>query len=163
MNTAHTTSPFQLAPEWMKQRKPTKKTSSSTLGSKSNAPFLISQSGAPLATHLAGADDEASRPVVSPQHSYTTATGPQMTYSSLLVNSEATASGLNGNGAELDDNGARLPFRYSKEQMLHVWKDGGGQGALNLEVERWPGIVRQVAVEPAGLREWTIEERKVSV
>ncbi len=84
-----------------------------------------------------------------------------MTYSSLLANSEATASGLKGNGGELNGNDARLPFRYSKEQMLHVWKDGGGQGALNLEVERWPGIVRQAPVGPAGLKEWTMEERKV--
>lgn len=57
---------------------------------------------------------------------------------------------------------AAHPFRYSREQMLNVWKDGGMQkGALGAEVARWPGIVRDTISEPAGLRELTQEEKKV--
>jgi hypothetical protein len=52
------------------------------------------------------------------------------------------------------------PFRYSKEQLLNVWKDGGGRAPLGLEVERWPGIVRDTITEPVGLREMSTEERK---
>lgn len=45
--------------------------------------------------------------------------------------------------------------------MLKIYKDGGGRGALNLEVERWPGVVREVGGEPIGMKEWTAEEKKV--
>jgi hypothetical protein len=53
------------------------------------------------------------------------------------------------------------PFRYSKEEMLQVWKDGGGCGGLGLEVELWEGVVREIGGEPAGLREMGEGERKV--
>jgi hypothetical protein len=46
--------------------------------------------------------------------------------------------------------------------MIRVWKDGGGRGGLGLEVERWPGIVREVGGEPVGVKDMTQEERKVS-
>lgn len=55
------------------------------------------------------------------------------------------------------------PFKYSKDELLRIWKDGGGRGGLGLEVERWEGVVREVGDEPVGLKEMTDAERKVSV
>lgn len=55
---------------------------------------------------------------------------------------------------------ATHPFRYSRDQMLAVWKNGGGQGELGLEVERWPGIVREDVGEPLGLSELSADEKK---
>lgn len=54
------------------------------------------------------------------------------------------------------------PFRYSKEEMLRIYKEGGGKGGLGLEVERWEGIVRENGSEPVGLREMSDAEKKVS-
>lgn len=54
------------------------------------------------------------------------------------------------------------PFRYSKEEMLRIYKEGGGKGGLGLEVERWEGVVREVGSEPIGLREMNDAEKKVS-
>ncbi|KAJ7456540.1 hypothetical protein FB451DRAFT_1276327 [Mycena latifolia] len=31
------------------------------------------------------------------------------------------------------------PFRYSRDEMLKIYRDGGGKGGLGLEVERWEG------------------------
>jgi hypothetical protein len=53
------------------------------------------------------------------------------------------------------------PFLYSKEDLLKIYKDGGGRGGLALEVERWEGVVREVGSEPVALKEWTEGERKV--
>jgi PERQ amino acid-rich with GYF domain-containing protein len=53
------------------------------------------------------------------------------------------------------------PFRYSKEELLRIYKEGGGRGGLGLEVERWEGVVREVGSEPIGLRETTEAEKKV--
>jgi len=53
------------------------------------------------------------------------------------------------------------PFLYSKEDLLKIYKDGGGRGGLGLEVERWEGVVREVGSEPVALKEWTEGERKV--
>lgn len=53
------------------------------------------------------------------------------------------------------------PFRYSKEEMLRIYKEGGGRGGLGLEVERWDGVVREVGSEPIGLREMNDVEKKV--
>ncbi|KAF8588470.1 hypothetical protein K439DRAFT_635379 [Ramaria rubella] len=53
------------------------------------------------------------------------------------------------------------PFKYSKEEMLQVWKDGGGHGGLGLEVELWEGVVREVGGEPIGLKEMGESERKL--
>jgi PERQ amino acid-rich with GYF domain-containing protein len=55
------------------------------------------------------------------------------------------------------------PFRYSREELLRIYKEGGGKGGLGLEVERWEGIVREVGSEPIGLREMTEAEKKVSM
>lgn len=53
------------------------------------------------------------------------------------------------------------PFRYPKEEMLRIYKEGGGRGGLGLEVERWEGIVREVGYEPVGLKEMGESEKKV--
>jgi PERQ amino acid-rich with GYF domain-containing protein len=53
------------------------------------------------------------------------------------------------------------PFLYSKEDMLRIYKEGGGRGGLGLEVERWEGVVREVGNEPVALKEWSDGERKV--
>lgn len=45
--------------------------------------------------------------------------------------------------------------------MLRIYKEGGGRGGLNLEVERWEGIVRDIGNEPAGLRDMSEAEKKV--
>jgi PERQ amino acid-rich with GYF domain-containing protein len=52
------------------------------------------------------------------------------------------------------------PFRYSKEELLAIYQEGG-KGGLGLEVDRWEGVVREVAVEPVTLREMTDAEKKV--
>lgn len=62
---------------------------------------------------------------------------------------------------EPDKRDESRPFRYTKEEMLRIYKEGGGRGGLNLEVERWEGIVRDVGNEPAGLREMSEVEKKV--
>ncbi|EIW86395.1 hypothetical protein CONPUDRAFT_148488 [Coniophora puteana RWD-64-598 SS2] len=53
------------------------------------------------------------------------------------------------------------PFRYSKEEMLRIYREGGGRGGLGLEVERHEGIVREVGGEPTGLRELSDAEKKL--
>ncbi|KAJ7693585.1 hypothetical protein B0H17DRAFT_489140 [Mycena rosella] len=53
------------------------------------------------------------------------------------------------------------PFRYSRDEMLKIYRDGGGKGGLGLEVERWEGIVREVGSEPVGLREMGENEKKL--
>lgn len=62
---------------------------------------------------------------------------------------------------ELDKRDESRPFRYTKDEMLRIYKEGGGKAGLNLEVERWEGIVRDVGSEPAGLREMNEAEKKV--
>jgi len=53
------------------------------------------------------------------------------------------------------------PFRYSKDELLRIYQDGGGKGGLGLEVERWEGVVRDASAEPVALREMTETEKKV--
>ncbi|KAF7367313.1 GYF domain-containing protein [Mycena sanguinolenta] len=53
------------------------------------------------------------------------------------------------------------PFRYSREEMLKIYRDGGGKGGLGLEVERYEGIVRETASDPVGMREMSESEKKV--
>ncbi|KAI0358935.1 hypothetical protein OH77DRAFT_1448163 [Trametes cingulata] len=53
------------------------------------------------------------------------------------------------------------PFRYSKEEMLRIYKEGGGRGGLGLEVERWEGIVREIGYDPIGLKEMSEAEKKL--
>ena len=91
-------------------------------------------------------------PTPAPPTPSTTA-GSHSSYSSLLSGTTPPPDN------QSDDT---FPFRYSKEQMLAVWRNGGGQGELGLEVERWPGIVREIADEPMGFKEFTPDEKKVS-
>ena len=53
------------------------------------------------------------------------------------------------------------PFKYSRDEILQVWKEGGGRGPLPIEVELWEGVVREKAGEPACLRDLTEAEKKV--
>ncbi|KAH7929382.1 hypothetical protein BV22DRAFT_1057157 [Leucogyrophana mollusca] len=53
------------------------------------------------------------------------------------------------------------PFRYSKEEMLRIYREGGGRGGLGLEVERWEGIVHEPGSEPTALREMDDAEKKL--
>ncbi|KAI0762078.1 hypothetical protein BC629DRAFT_986405 [Irpex lacteus] len=53
------------------------------------------------------------------------------------------------------------PFRYSKEELIRIYKEGGGKGGLGLEVERWEGIVREVGSDPIGLKELSEVEKKI--
>lgn len=53
------------------------------------------------------------------------------------------------------------PFRYSKEDLLKIYKDGGGKAGLGLEVERWEGVVREHGSDPIELREMSEAEKKV--
>ena len=55
------------------------------------------------------------------------------------------------------------PFLYSKEDLLKIYKDGGGRRGLGLDVERWEGVVREVGSEPMSLKDWTEGERKVQL
>lgn len=53
------------------------------------------------------------------------------------------------------------PFRYSKEDLIRIYKEGGGKGGLALEVERWEGIVRELGADPISLKELSEPEKKV--
>ncbi|KXN81095.1 GYF domain-containing protein mpd2 [Leucoagaricus sp. SymC.cos] len=53
------------------------------------------------------------------------------------------------------------PFRYSKDELFKIYKDGGGNGGLGLEVERWEGVVREYGSDPVGLREMGEAEKKL--
>ncbi|KAJ7275502.1 hypothetical protein B0H12DRAFT_1087570 [Mycena haematopus] len=53
------------------------------------------------------------------------------------------------------------PFRYSRDEMLKIYRDGGGKGGLGLEVERYEGIVREAASDPVGMREMSENEKKL--
>ena len=143
------TASLQFAPEWLKPRKTARQPSIS--GISASPPVVGAVSGSESVTD----DDNARKdPPPHPHHIPTT-------YSSLLTG-RASPSGASGDISSRPDDEAH-PFRYSKEQMLQVWKDGGGRGALNLEVERWPGVVREAGGEPISLKEWSGEEKKVCV
>ncbi|KAF8446148.1 hypothetical protein L210DRAFT_840512 [Boletus edulis BED1] len=62
---------------------------------------------------------------------------------------------------EPDKRDESRPFRFTKDEMLRIYKEGGGRGGLNLEVERWEGIVRDVGTDPVGLREMSEVEKKL--
>jgi PERQ amino acid-rich with GYF domain-containing protein len=53
------------------------------------------------------------------------------------------------------------PFSYTKDELLTIYKEGGGQGGLGIEVERWEGVVREVGSEPVGLKDMSETEKKV--
>ena len=74
------------------------------------------------------------------------------TYSALV----SVAPPVNSN--KLDE---AHPFRYSKEELLNIYQGNGWKGELGLEVERWEGVVREVAADPITLLEMTETEKKV--
>lgn len=73
----------------------------------------------------------------------------------------ALVSSASFSDAETRDD--TYPFRYSKEEMLRIYKEGGGKGGLGLEVERWEGVVRELGGDPVGLREMGEGEKKVNL
>jgi PERQ amino acid-rich with GYF domain-containing protein len=58
-------------------------------------------------------------------------------------------------------NDATNPFKYSRDEMLRIYKEGGGRGGLGLEVERWEGVVRELSSDPIGLKEMSEGDKKV--
>ena len=52
------------------------------------------------------------------------------------------------------------PFRYSKEDMLRIYKESD-TGGLGLDIERWEAVVREGVSEPVSLREMDEAEKKV--
>lgn len=74
---------------------------------------------------------------------------PAHSYSSSLLSTPATRS---GDGT----------LKYSKEEMLQIWKEASGRPELSLDVERWEGVVNEDAHEPLGLHDMDESEKKVS-
>src|SRR5258708_32928822 len=54
------------------------------------------------------------------------------------------------------------PLRYSKEEMIRIYQEGV-KTALGPDVERWEGIVREIAADPVGTKEMSDVEKRVSV
>lgn len=52
-------------------------------------------------------------------------------------------------------------FRYTKEDMLDIYRQSKAKHPLSLEVKRWEGIIRAIAVEPSNVRGMTESESKV--
>jgi hypothetical protein len=78
---------------------------------------------------------------------------PPLSNSSSLSGAASTARGAD----------EANPFRYSKEDLLRIYKEGGGKGnPIAPDVEKWPEVVRETEAEPISVREITNEERKVS-
>lgn len=109
-----------------------------------------------------------------PTSSSSGATPAASTYSSLLSSAayetNRTSVPLQDGGGQQGQIGATAaaaaalnPFKYTKEEMLQVWRLGGGCGGLGLEVEQWEGVVKEMGGEPIGLRDMTEGERKVCV
>lgn len=92
-----------------------------------------------------------------------TGTTPAIPYSSLL-NSGSSHQTLKT--TEILDGGNQAPFRYSRDQLISIWRNGttshGGLGwSLGIEVERYEGIVLDFEAVPACSRELTDAEQKV--
>ncbi|KAH7914466.1 hypothetical protein BJ138DRAFT_1143807 [Hygrophoropsis aurantiaca] len=63
---------------------------------------------------------------------------------------------------ETDKHDDSRPFRYSKEELLRIYREGGGRSnGLPLEMERWEGIVHEPGTEPTALREMGEAEKKL--
>ncbi|KAG8953096.1 hypothetical protein FRC04_003043 [Tulasnella sp. 424] len=140
------TASLHFGPEWM--RKPTRPSpvSPATNGiitNSTNPPNGITS----VNGHHTGSTAGAATTNSSPANTLLTGSS----YSSLLA-SPAPPEPLSDSSN---------PFRYSREQMYNVWKNGGGQGELGLEVERWPGIVREDAIQPLGLTEYSPDEKRL--
>lgn len=53
------------------------------------------------------------------------------------------------------------PLRYSKEEMISIYWEGV-KTTLGPEVERWDGIIREIAADPVGTKEMSDVEKRVS-
>ncbi|KAL5518843.1 SMY2 [Sanghuangporus vaninii] len=53
------------------------------------------------------------------------------------------------------------PFKYSRDEMLQVFKNLGGCFELPIEVEHWDGVVRESPGEPVSLSDFTEVEKKL--
>lgn len=53
------------------------------------------------------------------------------------------------------------PFKYSRDELLRIYQEGGGKGSLGLEVERWEGVVREVSSDPIALKDFSEADKKV--
>ncbi|KAH8101371.1 hypothetical protein BXZ70DRAFT_88074 [Cristinia sonorae] len=91
-----------------------------------------------------------SPPLATPQTTSSAAT--PSSYSSLVAPAAQPAP---------DKHDLSRPFRFSKDDLLRIYKEGGGRGGLGLEVERWEGIVREVGSDPVGLKEMSEGEKKI--
>ena len=60
-----------------------------------------------------------------------------------------------------EKRGGGHPLRYSKEEMLRIYQEGA-QTTLGPEVERWDGIIREIAADPVGTKEMSDVEKRVS-
>lgn len=96
----------------------------------------------------------SSRPAPSPPLTISPAPPGTSTYSALVTP-------VTNPPAEKSDDAH--PFRYTKEEMLRIYKEGGGKGGLGIEVERWEGIVREAGSDPIGMKEMTDYEKKVCI
>ncbi|KIK70410.1 hypothetical protein GYMLUDRAFT_32416 [Collybiopsis luxurians FD-317 M1] len=94
----------------------------------------------------------ASRTQPPPSPPPTASVPTASTYSSLL---SAVAA------APTENKDEAHPFRYSKEEMLRIYREGGGKSGLGLEVERWDGVVRETGIDPIGLKEMGEAEKKL--
>ncbi|KIO02316.1 hypothetical protein M404DRAFT_148067 [Pisolithus tinctorius Marx 270] len=87
---------------------------------------------------------------------------PQQTVPATHQSTVSTYSSLVTSAVqEQEKHDESRPFRYTKEEMLRIYKEGGGKGGLGLEVERWEGIVHEAGSEPASLREMDEAEKKL--
>lgn len=66
-------------------------------------------------------------------------------------------------GAPFKERDGTHPFRYSRDELLNIYKESGGKFALGVDVERWEGVVREVPADPISLRELNEAERKVAL
>lgn len=99
----------------------------------------------------ASAPSFTTRPTQSTLSPSTTQMPANSLYSSLVTN----------NTSEQEKNSSSTPFKYSKEEMLQVWADGGGRGPLGVEIELWEGVVTELGGDPIGLKELSDSEKKV--
>ncbi|GJJ13957.1 hypothetical protein Clacol_008214 [Clathrus columnatus] len=90
---------------------------------------------------------------------HTTTLTPQS--NAVLSSSLYSSLVTNNNSLEHEKESSHNPFQYSKEDMLQVWRDGGGRGALGVEIELWEGVVKELGGDPIGLKELSESERKL--
>lgn len=126
-----TTTTMHFGPEWMRAKQP-----ASTRSHVAPSPPPTASSGG---AHSAGNSASIAPPGAS-------------SYSALVTPPAPPAH---------PEKDMAQPFKYSRDEMLQIWKDGGGRGNLPIEVERWEGVVREEPGEPVCLRELSDVEKKV--